>query len=205
VLTLVMALATLYQALAMREPSTLAADEATPAGGRPALGEAFMLTFRAGRWILQTRFALAVILAGLLFDHIIRLVITLNSQYLREIALPEATFGIIAAGFSMLGIFIPRVARGMAERRSPAFNFGLLVLVSAVGLFASGLFIPHWGLIPLALLYSVMVFNQFFTSHYLNHVAPSSERAGGHRLRPGSCLFSRNRHRPYRRYRGAGF
>ncbi|MGD9097757.1 MAG: MFS transporter [Desulfobacterales bacterium] len=177
VLTLVMALATLYQALAMREPSTLAADEATPADGRPALGAAFALTFRAGRWILQARFALAVILAGLLFDHIIRLVITLNSQYLREIALPEATFGIIAAGFSMLGIFIPRVARGMAERRPPTFNFGLLVLVSAVGLFASGLFIPYWGLIPLALLYSVMVFNQFFTSHYLNHVAPSSERA----------------------------
>ncbi len=175
-LTLIMALATLGQALAMRESSAPATDGATPAE-RPALSAAFGLTFRAGRWILQTRFALIVILAGLLFDHIIRLVITLNSQYLRQIALPEAAFGIIAAGFSLFGVFIPRLARGMAEHHRPVFNFGVLVLLSAAGLFGTAWFIPIWGLIPLALLYSVMVFNQFFTSHYLNQVAPSAERA----------------------------
>ncbi|MDJ0853728.1 MAG: MFS transporter [Desulfobacterales bacterium] len=177
VLTLVMALATLYQALSMQEFPAPAAEGLAPGDKGPTLGAAFALTFRAGRWILRTRFALTVILAGLLFDHIIRLVITLNSQYLRQIALPEAAFGIIAAGFSLLGVFIPRLARGMAERNRPAFNFGLLVLVTAVGLSGTALFIPFWGLLPLALLYSVMVFNQFFTSHYLNQVAPSAERA----------------------------
>ncbi len=176
-LTLLMALATLYQALSMRESSVRAADGSAPADPPPGLGAAFALTFRAGIWILRTRFALTVILGGLLFDHIIRLVITLNSQCLRQIALPEAAFGIIAAGFSLLGVFIPRLARGMAERNRPASNFGLLVLVTAAGLFGTALFIPFWGLLPLALLYSVMVFNQFFTSHYLNQVAPSAERA----------------------------
>ena len=177
-LTLVMALATLYQALAMQEqvPERNSEDGA-PETQRPTLREAFILTFRAGRWILQTRFALIVILAGLLFDHVIRLVITLNSQYLRHIALPEAAFGVIAAGFSMLGVIIPRLARHMAENRQPRFNFGILVVTSFMGLAGAALFIPFWGLAPLVLLYSVMVFNQFFTSHYLNQVTPSAERA----------------------------
>ncbi len=177
-LTLVMALATFYQALAMQEraPARTSADRATETR-RPTLREAFALTFRAGRWILQTRFALIVILAGLLFDHVIRLVVTLNSQYLRHIALPEAAFGVIAAGFSMLGIIIPRLARRLAENRRPRFNFGMLVVVSGMGLAGTALFIPLWGLLPLVLLYSVMVFNQFFTSHYLNQVTPSAERA----------------------------
>ena len=118
-----------------------------------------------------------MILAGLLFDHVIRLVITLNSQYLRQIALPEATFGIIAAGFSLLGVFVPRLARSMAERHRPQFNFGVLAIVTVIGLAGSALFIPFWGLVPLVLLYSVVVFNQFFTSHYLNRITPSAERA----------------------------
>ena len=147
------------------------------AKGRPTLRDAFALTFRAGRWILRTRFALIVILAGLLFDHVIRLVVTLNSQYLRQIALPEATFGIIAAGFSLLGVFVPRLARSMAERHRPRSNFGVLAILTVTGLAGAAFFIPFWGLIPLVLLYSVMVFNQFFTSHYLNQITPSAERA----------------------------
>ncbi|MBL0714670.1 MAG: MFS transporter, partial [Desulfosarcina sp.] len=141
------------------------------------LREAFTLTFRAGRWILQTRFALVVILAGLLFDHIIRLVVTLNSQYFRQIGWPEAAFGLIAACFSLLGIFLPRIARWLADHRRPSLNFGLMTAMTITGLVGTACFIPYWGLAPLVLLYSVMVFNQFFTSHYLNRVTPSAERA----------------------------
>jgi MFS family permease len=177
-LTLIMALATLYQAVAMQEPQI----DPTPAGPTattppPTLREACGLTFRAGRWILQTRFALLVILAGLLFDHLIRLVITLNSQYFREIALPEASFGIIAAGLSLLGVLLPRWARHMADHYSPSANFVVLVAVTALGLTGAALFIPYWGLVPLVLLYGVMVFKQFFTSHYLNQMTSSDRRA----------------------------
>ncbi len=177
-LTLIMALATFHQALAMQEPQAAPRPENQGADtGRPTLRAAFTLTFLTGQWILRTRFALIVILAGLLFDHVIRLVITLNSQYLRQIALPEAAFGLIAAGFSLLGVFVPRLARRLVEQHRPGVNFVLLVIMTAAGLAGSALFIPYWGLLPLVLLYSVMVFNQFFTSHYLNQIAPSAERA----------------------------
>lgn len=177
-LTLVMALATLYHAVGMQEAQIDPAEAGSTAAMPPAtLGEAFGLTFRAGRWILQTRFALLVILAGLLFDHLIRLVLTLNSQYLREIALPEAAFGVIAAGLSLLGVVLPRWARRMADHCSPTANFTALVIVTALGLVGTALFIPYWGLVPLVLLYSVMVFKQFFTSHYLNQMTASAQRA----------------------------
>jgi MFS family permease len=177
-LTLIMALATLYQAAAMEEPAQqLRADSAVMPAARPSFREAFALTFRAGHWIRRTRFALIVILAGLLFDHAIRLVVTLNSQYLRQIAFPESIFGIIAAGFSLLGVFLPRLAHRMVDRHQPGFNFGVLAMMTLLGLVGTAFFIPYWGLLPLVMLYSVMVFNQFFTSHYLNRMAPSAERA----------------------------
>ena len=177
-LTLIMALATLYQAAGMREPQIDPAP-AGPAAAKPptTLREAFGLTFQAGNWILQTPFALLVILAGLLFDHLIRLVITLNSQYLREIALPEAAFGLIAAALSLLGVLLPRWARCMADHCSPNVNFTALVVVTALGLVGTSLFLPYWGLVPLVLLYGVMVFKQFFTSHYLNRLTSSAQRA----------------------------
>ncbi len=177
-LTLIMALATLYQAVAMQE-TPIEPGPAGPTATKPpaTLREAFSVTFQAGRWILQTRFALLVILAGLLFDHLIRLVITLNSQYFREIALPEAAFGVIAAGLSLLGVLLPRWARRMAEHCSPPVNFAALVVVTTLGLVGTALFIPYWGLVPLVLLYGVMVFKQFFTSHYLNRMTSSARRA----------------------------
>jgi MFS family permease len=177
-LTLAMALAALYHAAAMKEvPSRPPSPQNPPDVPPPTLREAFALTFRAGRWILQTRFALLVILAGLLFDHVIRLVVTLNSQYLRQIALPEAAFGIIAAGLSLLGVVLPRLARRMADRFRPGANFILLATIGVVGLAGTARFIPYWGLVPLVLLYGVMVFNQFLVSHHLNEVTPSAERA----------------------------
>ena len=177
-LTLIMALATLYQAAAMQEPAQQRIkDRAVMPTAHPSFREAFALTFRAVHWILRTRFALIVILAGLLFDHAIRLVVTLNSQYLRQIALPESVFGIIAAGLSLLGVFLPRLARRMADRHQPRFNFGVLATITVLGLAGTAFFVPYWGLLPLVMLYSVMVFNQFFASHYLNQVTPSAERA----------------------------
>ncbi|MCK5100474.1 MAG: MFS transporter, partial [Desulfobacteraceae bacterium] len=59
--------------------------------------KAFILTFQAGTWILKTPFVLSVFLFGMLFDGIIRMIITLSSQYYRMIDLPESLFGIIGS------------------------------------------------------------------------------------------------------------
>ena len=46
---------------------------------------------KSRKWILATPFALAVILFGMLYDHVLRMIITLTSQYFRQIELPEAS------------------------------------------------------------------------------------------------------------------
>ena len=179
VLTLLMSGVALWAALGMDEPE---AGDGEPACGlgdacRRSLGEAFRMTFRAGAWILKTPFALVIILGGLLFDHVIRMLITLNSQYFRLIDLPEASFGLIGGGMAILGLFIPRLALALARRNTPRGNFWLLAAVTLAGLYGMTWFIPYYGLIPMLLLYSVMLMSGFFVSHYLNRITDSRQRA----------------------------
>jgi hypothetical protein len=144
---------------------------------RTSIIGALRLTFKAGAWILKTPFAVIIIASGMLFDHVVRLQITLNSQYFRLIHLPEATFGLIGSGMALLGLFIPRLARRMAESRTPAFNLYVLACMTVIGLYAMTWFIPYFGLVPMLLLYAVMMMTGFFLSHYLNEITDSDQRA----------------------------
>lgn len=139
--------------------------------------QASLLTLQAGRWILQTPFALSIILFGLLYDHILRLIITLTSQYFRQISLPEASFGIIMACFTLLGLVVPKLAEYMVERFRPSQNaawLGLLVLITLLGLIP---FVPFAGILPMALVMIGLMLTGFFTSHYLNKITSSDQRA----------------------------
>ena len=177
-LTLGMALMTLVTTWRMREVPTDDTDTCPEPGQCVAtFREAFQITLTAGKWILRTPFALVLILAGLLFDHIIRMLLTLNSQYFRMITLPEATFGLIGSGMAVLGLFIPRLAKLLAERFTPRFNFGLLILLTFAGLLGMTFFWPIWGLVPMLVLYSVMLLSTFFLSRYLNRITDSRQRA----------------------------
>jgi hypothetical protein len=40
--------------------------------------QAFQLTIQAGKWMLRTPFALMVTLSAMVFDHIIRMVVTMG-------------------------------------------------------------------------------------------------------------------------------
>ena len=177
-LTFVMAGLTLLTTLRMRETQTAPNGDCTRAEGcKNSIFEALQLTFKAGGWILKTPFALAVIMAGLLFDNCVRMIITLGSQYYRLISLPEASFGLIGSGFALLGLFIPRLALKMVKKNSPAYNLGVMVAVTAAGLIGMTFFVPVVGLIPAALLSSVMYLGRFFQSHYLNRITDSHQRA----------------------------
>jgi hypothetical protein len=121
--------------------------------------------------------ALCVILAGLLFDHVIRLVITLNSQYLRAIDYPEAAFGLIGSGLALMGVFVPKIAEKMDARFTPATNFWAISAMALAGLTGIAFFWPYFGLLPLALLAGVMTFIHFFSSRYLNQMTASEQRA----------------------------
>jgi hypothetical protein len=174
-LTLLMAILTLFIALRMRESARK--NYQTTSGRGTSITAAFKLTLAAGSWILKTPFALVIILAGLLFDNCIRMVITLSSQYYRLIELPEATFGLIGSGLAVLGLFIPRLARGLAQKRSPAFNLGVMACLTLTGLIGMTFFIPIMGLAPVVVLVGVIYLHNFFQSHYLNRITSSEQRA----------------------------
>ncbi len=171
-LTLVLAILALLTALRLEE---------TPRKKRPGEGfqtlEALRLTFQAGAWIARTPFALAVILFGMCYDHVLRMIVTMTSQYFRLIHLPDGSFGIIASAMALLGLFVPKVAERMAKSNTPLVNIAWLSGITLLGLFGLSGFFPYFGLLPMALIFVAMLFVSFFTSHYLNMIADSDQRA----------------------------
>ena len=177
-LTLGSAIATLCTTLAMKHVTPEDSGEKDLTGkGAKSLANAMKLTLRTGAWILKTPFALIIIATGLIFDHVLRMMITLSSQYYRLIDLPESLFGLIGSGLALLGLFIPRLALKMAANHTPSFNLGVMAIVTLTGFVGITMFFPIWGVIPMALLSSVMFFLSFFVSHYLNRITDSSRRA----------------------------
>ncbi|MDQ8185626.1 MFS transporter [Pelagicoccus sp. SDUM812002] len=139
--------------------------------------KSFTNTLEAGNWILKTPLAFVIICAGMLFDHVVRMVLTLNSEYYRQIDLPEFSYGFIGAGLALLGTIMPKLGEKMVDGRSKAFNFIALALTISVGLWVMSQFIPFWGALPMILVYGGIFLNGFFVSHYLNQITDSRHRA----------------------------
>jgi len=178
-LTLVMALLTLYSTFRMTDSgSSIVNDEcsALETCGL-TIREIILQTLGAGKWILQTPFAMVIIAAGFLFDSVIRMAGTLASQYYRLIEIPEALFGIIGSGMALLGIVIPRICMKMVTKHTPRFNLLVVSTTTIVGLYGMTIFKPFYGLIPIVVLYSGGYMIGFFVSHYLNHITESHQRA----------------------------
>ncbi len=142
-----------------------------------SVGSAFKLAFKAGKWVLETPAALVIIFSAMVFDHIIRMIVTFNSQYLRLIDIPEVFFGLITAGFSVIGIFIPRIAKQMAETNTPQKNLAVTAFAAVIAMFGMAMFLPFWGLVPVLILFGSFALVRFFTSYYLNDVTESNQRA----------------------------
>jgi len=176
-LTMIPAIFTLITALMMKEVSNHKDECKDGAKCVNAVTDALKLTIQAGRWILNTPFIVIVILMGLIFDSVIRMIITMSSQYYRMIEIPEAMFGIIGSAVAMLGLFIPTVARRLAQHHTPFFNLCLITVLTMSGLIGMCFFFPIFGLIPAMLLFSNMYFIGFFLSHYLNRATNSDQRA----------------------------
>ncbi len=173
-LTFILAICAFITTLRMEEPDL---DQSSSRTKKNQIGQAFGLTLKAGLWILKTPFALAVILFGMLFDGIIRMVITLSSQYYRMIDLPESSFGIIGSLVAMLGLVIPKIAKKIAENRSPQYALFITLFLTVTGLVAMSFFWPYSGFLPALITFSAMYFTGFFVSFYINKVASSDQRA----------------------------
>jgi len=172
-LTLFMGIMTLYSALKMSDPEHVDVNT----HGNISIKSAFKITLKAGLWILKSPFALVIIATGLVFDGVIRMVITLGSQYYRMIDIPEASYGIIGALISLPGFIIPGIALKMAGNRSPVFNFFSMAAITITALTGMSFFFHYAGLAFVFILFIGMYMNSFFISHYLNKITDSSHRA----------------------------
>lgn len=167
-LTLLNAVLCLLVTLRLREPGT--------ARTHTSSGATWRATLAAGRWILQTPTALVVILAGLCFDSIIRLFLTLGGNYYRLIKLPEASFGLIGSGFALIGFFTPRLSKWLVAHGSKRTNFAIIAALTMLGLIGISFAWPLWGVllvVPFGIAMSMM---GFFVSHYLNEAVTDSAR-----------------------------
>ncbi|MCG8566463.1 MAG: MFS transporter [Desulfobacterales bacterium] len=173
-LTFVLALLALYATLGMSEGRAWKNRDPRDV---PRLSQAFGKTLGAGVWILKTPFVLKVILFGMLADGVIRMAITLSSQYYRMIEIPESLFGILGAMVALMGMVIPKVARRVAEARTPDQNLWLTAGLAALGLYTMGLFWPWFGVVPALVAFGAMTFNSFFVSYYINRETDSHHRA----------------------------
>lgn len=157
-------------------PSGSPANPAVPPARVTPLA-AFRATLEAGGWILATPFALIVILYGFLFDSIVRIFLTFQSQYLRLLGLPEVSYGAIGAAFGLIGLLISPWARRLAEKGRPSVNLLTVSLLTLLGLVGLNFHHPLFGLLPIIPLLVSFNLVTFLVSHYLNQSAPSRRRA----------------------------
>jgi len=171
-LNLVTAVLTLFSACALRETENYQSkSEFLP------LRAAFLQTWNVALWIARTPFALLVILAAATVDSVIRMFITMNSEYYRLISYPEVAFGIIGAVIALQGMVVARISREMTERYGPNQNFLIISVLALLSFIGIRFFIPHFGVIFSMLLFAAMGMTGFCTSYYLNKTADKSIRA----------------------------
>ena len=171
-LTLILSLLATACAFSMREKPTPRA-----AGQGSTTRAALRKILQAGAWLAKTPFALAIILLGTVYDHVLRMIVTMTSQYFRQIDLPEASFGLIGSAMAVLGLVTPKIAEWMVAKNSPAVNMWWVSGISLLGLIGLTGFYPYWGLLPMALIFAALMLVSFFTSHYLNRITESHQRA----------------------------
>ncbi len=175
-LTLLLGILSLITTQGMHDPvpvRTVNSDQSI----QQRIKEVTHITLQAGKWIMSTPMALAIILFGMSLDHVLRMLVTLNSQYYRAIELPEASFGLIGSAVALIGLLVPRIARAMTEHFQVLTNISVVIVLAFISLWGIVLFIPYYGMLPMVLIFITMMLTSFFTSTYLNKIAKADQRA----------------------------
>lgn len=172
-LTLISALTTLPIALTMKEPEKVSEIIDTEAPAPSFWGD----IWKIARWIIATPVVFALILAALVHDSLMRLFLTMNSEYYRIIDLPESSFGIIGASFAALGMIAPRIAKRLVERGRMVTNYLWVSLLTFIGLILVAQAWPHYGVLVVVFFSASFGLLNFFSSHYLNAQVDSRRRA----------------------------
>lgn len=168
---------TIYAAFRMKEVQKTTSDSFS-LGKCWSLGKgAFRMTLSAGMWILRTPSVFVVILFGLSIDSVIRMFLTINSEYYRSIGIQEAAFGLIGAGASILGIFLPSLGRGLSKYFGRIAVGTLHCALCVVGLWGIASHFNLRGLFFVFLLFIPMHLLGYFMSLYIHKDTPANMRA----------------------------
>ena len=170
-ITLILGILAFTTVMMMKEKANSDSDE------QYDIAEALKKTLQAGRWILATPFALAIIMITMTYDHTLRMIVTMTSQYYRVIGLPDAIFGVLGAGMAVLGLMMPKIAEHMADRFSARVNIGIIGLMGLFGLIGLTSFSAISGILAMTFIFAGLTLTSFFTSHYLNRISSSDIRA----------------------------
>ena len=144
---------------------------------KAGFAEVFGQTWRAAKWVLTTKAAILIVIGGLLIDGVARNFATINSEYYRLIEIPTFTFGFIAAGTALIGMYTPRLSKHLARRFSPFSNFAFTAAWMFLCLFLLGRVWAYWGVVPGIGLMAGMFHLGFLMSRYLHELASSDQRA----------------------------
>lgn len=142
------------------------------------VAEALRGIWETGRWIWHTHAVLKILVLGVVFDSIIRLFLTVSSNFYRLVGISEGWYGVIGTTASMLGLLTAGLMVVCSTRFSMTRNFVGLALVVFGSLLCAAHPQPGW--LGVALIMPLMLgmrFLQFFQSHYLNAEVDSARRA----------------------------
>jgi MFS family permease len=156
-----------------KNSSTLEAHESAST----SLLDPFRQILVAGKWTLNHRFVLFVILAALALDSVGRQFAVLASEYYRLIDIPISWFGFIGAGMALVGIVNARFSRYLVANHSPMFNFLTLSSILIIGLIGLCFAIPYYGVLFAVGAFGMMGMVQFQSSYYINKEVDSAHRA----------------------------
>lgn len=185
-LNLLTAIACVLVARRMVEPESGATGSVATVSGEPAARPTWRVQARAalvrildtGKWIWRTHAALWLIVIGVVFDCVIRLFLTVASNYYRLVQIEERWYGVIGVVMSLLGLLTAGLMERLSSRHSARFNFSWLAVAAFAGLLGAAAAAPGWAGVALVLpLMMGIRFLHFFLSHYLNEVIDSSRRA----------------------------
>lgn len=164
----------LFTALRMVEPPRPTAEDT---GVVSALRRAMKLTLETALWVFRNPKTWVVIVVGLSIDSFVRNIATLTSSYYRLIELPEWSYGFIGACISLLGWFVPSLARRLNARCGTLMSLEITAVAALLGLAA---LVPAWrglGLLPVMFLMPILGFLGFTISRALHRETDSSKRA----------------------------
>jgi MFS family permease len=177
VLNLLTAVACVLVVRRMVEPSGGGGEECAAGCGRE-IQSALGRILDTGRWIWHSKAALWLMVIGVVFDSVIRLFLTVASNFYRLVQIEERWYGVIGVVMALLGLATAGLMERLSSRHSARFNFAWLAVAVLVGLLGAAAAVPGWGGVALVLpLMMGIRFLHFFLSHYMNAVIDSERRA----------------------------